>query len=138
MGVEIADDETAAVEIDERGQRLGRGVDGRVAAVGQGAGGPGQFAVLDAADRHVLGVGRLRERRYALAGLGRGHLPDLRPAGGDQNIEQILRVRIERHERHSRLNRIQLTPWRCSTSRTASISLSSETANWAGRLSRHS
>ena len=94
MRIEIADDEAAAVEIDEHRQRLGHGVDRRVAAIGEGSRGPRPAAVLDAADRHVLGVRRLRECRYPLPCLGRAHLPDFRPAGGNQQIEEILRVRM--------------------------------------------
>ena len=101
MGLEVADDKAAAMEIDERRQRLGRRIDRRVAAVGQGSGGSGQFAVADAADRHVLGISHFREFPQCLPTLDRADLPDFRPSGRNQKIEESLRVRIEWHQSYS-------------------------------------
>ena len=98
MGVEAADDEAAAVEVDDSRERPGRGRERRIEAERQRTGGARQFAVLDPADRYVLRIGQLRQREKSFARLRRRQLPNLRPAGCRDHGEQAFDVRIERHQ----------------------------------------
>ena len=92
--VEVADDPPAAVEVHEHGERCS--ADRRVDADRDLARGSRDGSVLDPRD----GLGLTGESHHAedqLAGLGDGHLVELRPSHARKLVEDGFGLRIERH-----------------------------------------
>ncbi len=101
MGIQIADHETAAVQVDEDAQfavrRLARPIDpdGDIAPwAGNGA----IFAVMD-----LLAVGIEKPNRHLIAGarLRHGYILIGRPVGRLDHIQDFLQIGIDRHNAYS-------------------------------------
>src|SRR5580700_9759566 len=97
MRLDVADNITAAMEENERGQWLASGRHRRIDPQRDFAAGTRASQIGDFADRHVLRTRELHKRRKQLARLRRRQLIHLRPFLGRHLVEKRLHDRIERH-----------------------------------------